>query len=475
MRREVLPGAIGMTIAASFVFVSGSAGAGRSHDAGRGAGPGAARPTADYRGLSIPVPDGWPVYRLDREPTRCVRFDRQAIYLGPPGPEPDCPARLVGRTQSLHVAPLDPAADERGPEGRGPEGRGPEGREAQGSEVEGRETEKTSPAMTGPGSLAGYRVPDTAEGEVRLRLPAAGVELTGSFGSEQAVLRELLRGIRIRAHPAVPPPAPPGSPTPARSREGTAAAATPPRPRAGLAAPAGRHAPRRPAQRAWVVGRGFDTCTAPSIEAMRAWSGVYRVANIYIGGASRGCAQPNLTSAWVRAVRAMGYRLIPTYVGLQAPCTAYETRFHRKNAAIEGRRAATGAIRQARALGIPRRKPIYFDLEAYDSSRTKCRNTVLRFMHSWSKRMRAKRYTSGVYSSVASGIVDIGRATGIVKPKTIWFAHWDGKAQVHGSPYLPDTWWTPHRRIKQYRGGHRETHNGVTINIDSNIVDGRVF
>jgi len=29
----------------------------------------------------------------------------------------------------------------------------------------------------------------------------------------------------------------------------------------------------------------------------------------------------------------------------------------------------------------------------------------------------------------------------------------------------------PHKRIHQYRGGHNETHGGVTINIDSNYLD----
>src|SRR5437868_5377062 len=71
---------------------------------------------------------------------------------------------------------------------------------------------------------------------------------------------------------------------------------------------------------AWVAGKGFDTCTAPSLASMRAWRSSFTVTNMYIGGAARGCAQPNLTKDWVREVRGMGYRITPTYVGLQAPC-----------------------------------------------------------------------------------------------------------------------------------------------------------
>jgi hypothetical protein len=45
----------------------------------------------------------------------------------------------------------------------------------------------------------------------------------------------------------------------------------------------------------------FDTCTAPSLAALAAWKGTspYSAVNIYFGGNNRGCAQPNLTKAWV--------------------------------------------------------------------------------------------------------------------------------------------------------------------------------
>ena len=63
-----------------------------------------------------------------------------------------------------------------------------------------------------------------------------------------------------------------------------------------------------------VQGRFFDTCTAPSLAALAAWRGTspYTGANIYFGGRNRGCAQPNLTAAWVRSASAAGWSLIPT-------------------------------------------------------------------------------------------------------------------------------------------------------------------
>ena len=37
---------------------------------------------------------------------------------------------------------------------------------------------------------------------------------------------------------------------------------------------------------------------------------------------------------------------------------------------------------------------------------------------------------------------------------------------------LPDGLWSYHQRVRQYHGGHNETYAGVTINIDTNAVDG---
>src|SRR2546430_11535903 len=38
-----------------------------------------------FAGYTIRVPASWPVYRLDRDPGQCVRYDRHAVYLGQPG------------------------------------------------------------------------------------------------------------------------------------------------------------------------------------------------------------------------------------------------------------------------------------------------------------------------------------------------------------------------------------------------------
>src|ERR1700733_13712760 len=65
----------------------------------------AAMKTVVYHGYEFQVPASWPVYRLDQHPSTCVRYDVHAVYLGTPGANMQCPARLVGRTQTVSVIP----------------------------------------------------------------------------------------------------------------------------------------------------------------------------------------------------------------------------------------------------------------------------------------------------------------------------------------------------------------------------------
>ncbi|GLZ11021.1 hypothetical protein Acsp04_12560 [Actinomadura sp. NBRC 104425] len=466
----VLTGLLGATMVASLLVAAAPsvprAEAGQAGRAGTAAGR---LRVVEYRGVRVPVPAGWEVHWLDRDPTRCVRFDRHAVYLGRPGPQPDCPARAVGRTEALHVAPVDTAPDAR---------------------------QRRTGAVR-PDRLARFTVPRDSAHEALLRLPEAGVRIHATYGDDPEGLERILRGTLLtpfwtRAYrPHVPGTAaddpPPGGFVPSlleevlpwlqpSGPEPTVPRSDEPRPRKPRAHKPRGHKPRpRKPRKRWVRAKGFDTCTAPSLAAMAAWRRSYKVANMYIGGAARACAQPNLNRAWVRRVRKMGYRLIPTYVGLQAPCTRFRQRFAPEDAAEEGRSAARDAVRRARALGIPRRNPVYFDMEVYDHRRTWCSQAVLTFLHHWTKTMRKLGYVPGFYSSAGSGVRDVGSARGMAKPKVVWFAHWDGKTDPYDCPYMSGRWWPPHNRIKQYRGGHRETHGGVTINVDNNMVDGRVY
>ncbi len=76
---------------------------------------------------------------------------------------------------------------------------------------------------------------------------------------------------------------------------------------------------------------------------MKAWlKSAYRAVGIYIGGVNRGCAQANLTSAWISRIQAQGWHYWPFYVGLQADCVdAFgDATIVASKAAAEGRSAA---------------------------------------------------------------------------------------------------------------------------------------
>ncbi|RZU51825.1 VCBS repeat protein [Krasilnikovia cinnamomea] len=226
------------------------------------------------------------------------------------------------------------------------------------------------------------------------------------------------------------------------------------------------------------AGEAFDACTAPSTAAMAKWRSAspYRAVGIYIGGVNRGCTQANLTAGWVKTQVTAGWHLLPLYVGPQASCTKVTSKrnlIDNTKAAAQGAAAARDAVGQARALGLAPQSVVIYDMEAYATNDADCRRGVLAFMSAWTATLHDLGYLSGFYSSMGSGGADQVAnyaAPGYVRPDYLDFARWD-QISTTDDPAIPATYWAPHRRMKQYRGGHKETWGGVTINIDNNLVD----
>ncbi len=393
----------------------------------------AAGKEVSYQGYRFTVPASWPVYRLVRDRTACVRFDRHAVYLGRPSAHQHCPATdAVGRTEAIAVTPVGSHA-----------------------------------------SLA-----DGAAGGI---LPQPGIRAGGSEAQLVNTRHRVLVTATWNRHPAV-----------VRRALGvgslTAAVAASARSRRHAVTAAAAHAvlvhrarvtakarvaatPSRPGQ--VYTGLGFDPCSTPSSSQMTAWAvSPYRAVGVYIGGANQACSQPNLTASWVNQQSVAGWHLIPTYVGLQAPgnscgCAAISP----ASAATEGAAAARDAIANAQAVGLGPGNPLYFDMEAYTPGGTTT-STVLKFLGAWTAQLHVSGYRSGVYSSGASGIRDLAAAlsAGYTEPDDIWVADWNGSA-TSSDPFLPATGWVSHQRLHQYRGGHNETYQGVTINIDNDYAD----
>jgi len=240
-----------------------------------------------------------------------------------------------------------------------------------------------------------------------------------------------------------------------------------------------------------ITGYGFDQCEAPSQSAMTAWinhSG-FRAAGIYISGNSRACrTQKNLTATWVRNQLAAGWHLLPITLGPQAACSSRYPRYGKNidptiipsstntyaAARNQGKAEATKAVNTAKGLGIVSGSTIFYDLEAFNTGTGSCRGSALWFLSSWTRQLHNLGYASGYYSSAASGMkmMDDQRVKSnnpITLPDQIWVADWNGKANTSSS-YIRSDGWQPYSRLKQYQGGHRETHGGVTINIDRNYL-----
>jgi hypothetical protein len=236
------------------------------------------------------------------------------------------------------------------------------------------------------------------------------------------------------------------------------------------------------------TGYSFDTCAAPSTSSMQTWfnSSVYRAVGVYLGGSSAACPpgpnNPNLTAGWVNTVENQGWRLIPLYVGNQAPCTGYTHKIDTNNPAGDGVAAGEDAANRAANLGIGPGSPIYLDVEYYPSDGAACSSAVLWFVHGWVNQLRARGYVGGFYSSGSAGVKDevsnVANNWGYTPPDELFFANWNNNYAVPpwGDPWVPDSMWANHQRHHQYQGGHNETHpdGGVTINIDSTASDGMV-
>lgn len=399
------------------------------------------------------APANWPVYDLRQEPTRCVRLDVHAVYLGAAGPAPQCPSRVLGRTEAVHIEPDSATARDR-------------------MVVAGQ-------AVRAQQQATGGAVPVSAgdSHEVLTRLDSLGVVVTASYGADSQLVRDIVASFTPSGQPAIPAPI---ELPKALGSTGSTDLVEPPK---ALRSTESSATVAAPSIRAGTyTGPGFDACTAPSTATMTAWlASPYRSIGIYLGGAMRACADGNLSPSWVAAVTRQGWRLAPLYVGYQAPCVD-QTRLstfssNPATAAGQATAAARDAVSRARYFGLPSGSPIYFDLEGYDTRDTICRSAVLAFTGAWTVELHRLGFRSGVYSGSASGIRDMAAAIGspgFTPPDGVWMAYWNGAPTIFGDPYVGDQYWSNHQRLHQYRGGHNETWGGVTINIDNDQNDGLV-
>ncbi|WP_019877842.1 glycoside hydrolase domain-containing protein [Sporichthya polymorpha] len=227
-------------------------------------------------------------------------------------------------------------------------------------------------------------------------------------------------------------------------------------------------------------GLAFDICTAPSRRAMEAWrASPYGAVGIYVSGRNRACTQPELTAAWVRDISAMGWKLLPINMGLQAPCRENKRKKPMKpaSAAASGRTEAAEAVVAAKNLGLLPGSPIYADIEPYDPSKPRCVRAVAAYVSAWTRELHRHGYLSGLYGALSSGLADAAKRYNSktdARPDAVWVARWDRSPRLTGWAGVPNNRWSASQRAKQYRGDHAETHGGVRMVIDSDSVDAPV-
>lgn len=425
--------------------------------------------TISYHGYQMRVPASWPVYRLADDPSRCVLFNRHAVYLGRPGANQHCPAHAFGKTEALLVQPM-----------------GSSGNLPAGTVMErGRRAGGWSAGPLAAGNATAH--------VMRLALPAADVLVTATYGTHRSLVSGMLNGAWLTpaAAPARRHSARLGSGRPRAARLGSGRRDAARHRRARQEDSRYRGSPRQAAgtSSSWAPpsgltgerggGRGFDTCTVPSVATMTKWlTSPFRVAATYLGGENWACDYGNFSSSWVSKVAAEGWRFIPLWVGPQAPCSTIPgvAVINSSRARSEGESEAAGAVATAKRFGYGTGSPIYFDMEAYNNTDSACRSAVLSFLNGWTRGLHSAHYVSGVYSSAASGIADLASQVGnrsYASPDDVWIADWNGKAELT-DPFVPNRDWANHQRIHQYKGPQTQTWGGASVNIDSDVVDGEV-
>lgn len=231
--------------------------------------------------------------------------------------------------------------------------------------------------------------------------------------------------------------------------------------------------------------QGFDKCGLPSVGDMHTWwdHSPYKVFNIYLGGSSFACDNPQLDSDWVWAVSQQGWEFILTWVGPQSPCFTTSNPkidLDEKIAHQQGKDEADLAIAMANDLGLSGDKIIYYDIEGYTESQD-CRNAVDSFLTGWTARLHEQGYKAGAYGSPCRSFMSDWWDNQPLLDD-IWIARWiyppqyDPDVTVWGEICgLTDDMWDGTRRLRQYAGDHPETWGDVSLgSIDNNVLLGEI-
>jgi hypothetical protein len=240
--------------------------------------------------------------------------------------------------------------------------------------------------------------------------------------------------------------------------------------------------PAGPARASFGISQrlGWDACGIRSTANAQAfWTNTpYSNLGLYLGGSGYGAGCTRWTTANVNTLLGQGWKFLPLWVGPQAPCTSFGSRFSADPATAfqQGRNEAVAAYNRIVALGWDTlNAPIIYDLEAFNTANAGCLAAARQFISGWTVQMRAApRQLAGVYGSTCASALNSYASIANV-PDFIHGANWNNNRSTRDLACIPTTNWANRQRHKQYRGDHLETWNGVTLNIDNDCSNGPVY
>ena len=176
---------------------------------------------------------------------------------------------------------------------------------------------------------------------------------------------------------------------------------------------------------------GFNRKYFPSRGQMETlWqNSPYGDVGAYIGGINFKGRSP--TGEEIADAVNLGWGIIPTWVGLQAPCAYEASSFilfsgEPALARLQGISEGKQAVVAARRLGLAS-TVIYYDMELYHAS---CGLAVEAFVQGWDSALHRLGFLAGVYGAPFNAYRNWAHV--VPPPDDVWLYDWNGRASVFG-------------------------------------------
>src|SRR6201986_2562946 len=138
--------------------------------------------TVTYDGYSVTVPASWQVFHLDSDPGQCVRYDINAVYLGSPGANQNCPSNLMGRAETISITPA-------GVSGTSSQAsRGASSAAAQGGLVQSPPPSESGRAISAKASSLSRMSDYSQENELRASVASSNLSVTATYGTDASAV-----------------------------------------------------------------------------------------------------------------------------------------------------------------------------------------------------------------------------------------------------------------------------------------------